>query len=285
MNVAPCSVVQDEMDMGAANGRIECVRLLLEIARLEVLRLRRAWALTRCFVLRRAHYSWFCGERKLLRILLDQRDDRSGPPRDSGRRGSDIRRIISLDLIVLRRPIVALVLLPVPPAFVADLGFERIRVTAMACGAITVVVQLVQSSFDDGYKLRRFYGSVGVPRRDVADARWLEALVLFGAGALLIELLGLFVNDPVGASRAVVMLCWSAAVGVPVFLCLAPAYAMWVWEACTGAGIGALYGAAYLVRPFSTAPSASVGLAAAACAGFMIASRTVARYWYGRQDY
>lgn len=81
------------------------------------------------------------------------------------------------------------------------------------------------------------------------------------------------------------MLCWSAAVGVPVFLCLAPAYAMWVWEACTGAGIGALYGAAYLVRPFSTAPSASVGLAAAACARFMIASRTAARHWYGRQDY
>ena len=38
------------------------------------------------------------------------------------------------------------------------------------------------------------------------------------------------------------VICLSAALGLPLFLCLAPERALWVWGLCLGAGAGALYG-------------------------------------------
>ena len=84
------------------------------------------------------------------------------------------------------------------------------------------------------------------------------------------------------------VICLSAALGLPLFLCLAPERALWVWGLCLGAGVGALYGG----TPLLAGPAAEVlgepvpaVLAALACPALLGASLVVALRWYGRQDH
>jgi len=84
------------------------------------------------------------------------------------------------------------------------------------------------------------------------------------------------------------VICLSTAVGLPLFLCLAPERALWVWGLCLGAGAGALYGG----TPLLAGPVAEVlgepvpvVLAALACPALLGASLVVALRWYGRQDH
>ena len=85
-----------------------------------------------------------------------------------------------------------------------------------------------------------------------------------------------------------VVICLSVALGLPLFLCLAPERALWMWGLCLGMGAGALYGGTPLLAGPATEvlrePVPAV-LAALACPAFLGASLAVALRWYGRQDH
>ena len=91
-----------------------------------------------------------------------------------------------------------------------------------------------------------------------------------------------------GLMAGLFVICLSAALGLPLFLCLAPERALWMWGLCLGVGAGALYGGAPLLAGPVTEllrEPVPVVLAALACPALLGASLVVALRWYGRQDH
>ena len=122
----------------------------------------------------------------------------------------------------------------------------------------------------------------------VIGARWVEGVALALLSGLVCVLVAALTGDWGGLMAGLLVICLSAALGLPLFLCLAPERALWVWGLCLGAGVGALYGG----TPLLAGPAAEVlgepvpaVLAALACPALLGASLVVALRWYGRQDH
>ena len=127
---------------------------------------------------------------------------------------------------------------------------------------------------------------------DVLAGR-LQTTVMAGVALALLSglvcvLVAALTGDWGGLMAGMVVICLSAALGLPLFLCLAPERALWVWGLCLGAGVGALYGG----TPLLAGPVAEVlrepapaALAALSCTALLGASLVVALRCYGRQDH
>ena len=215
-------------------------------------------------------------------------------PSDPGSGSGEMARarveaVLRLDLIVLRRR-GPLLLLPLSLAlFIAmDVLAGRLQTTVMAGVALGLCAQYAQGAVESAHHMERLYGALPLRRGELVGARWVEGLVLALLSGLVCVLVAALTGDWGGLMAGLLVICLSAALGLPLFLCLAPERALWVWGLCLGAGAGALYGGTQLL----TGPAAEVlgepmpaVLAALACPALLGASLVVALRWYGRQDH
>jgi len=197
--------------------------------------------------------------------------------------------VLRLDLIVLRRR-GPLLLLPLALAlFIAmDVLAGRLQTTVMAGVALGLCAQYAQGAVESAHHMERLYGALPLRRSELVGARWVEGVALALLSGLVCVLVAALTGDWGGLMAGMVVICLSAALGLPLFLCLAPERALWVWGLCLGAGVGALYGG----TPLLAGPVAEVlrepvpaVLAALACPALLGASLVVALRWYGRQDH
>ena len=197
--------------------------------------------------------------------------------------------VLRLDLIVLRRR-GPLLLLPLALAlFIAmDVLVGRLQTTVMAGVALGLCAQYAQGAVESAHHLERLYGALPLRRSELVGARWVEGVALALLSGLVCLLVAALTGDWGGLMAGLLVICLSAALGLPLFLCLAPERALWVWGLCLGAGAGALYGA----TPLLAGPVAEVlrepvpaVLVALACPAPLGASLVVALRWYGRQDH
>ena len=200
-----------------------------------------------------------------------------------------VRAALRLDLIVLRRR-GPLLLLPLALAlFIAmDVLAGRLQTTVMAGVALGLCAQYAQGAVESAHHMERLYGALPLRRGEMVVARWVEGLALALLSGLVCVLVAALTGDWGGLMAGLLVICLSAALGLPLFLCLAPERALWVWGLCLGAGAGALYGG----TPLLTGPAAEVlrepapaALAALSCPALLGASLVVALRWYGRQDH
>ena len=216
----------------------------------------------------------------------------TGPARSGG--GGEMVRarvgaVLRLDLIVLRRR-GPLLLLPLSFAlFIAmDVLAGRLQAVLLASIALGVCAQYAQSAVEAAHLMVRLHGALPLRRSELVGARWIEGLALALLSCLVCVPVAALTGDWGGLMAGMVVICLSAALGLPLFLCLAPERALWVWGLCLGAGVGALYGG----TPLLAGPAAEVlgepmpaVLAALACPALLGASLAVALRWYGRQDH
>ena len=197
--------------------------------------------------------------------------------------------VLRLDLIVLRRR-GPLLLLPLALAlFIAmDVLVGRLQTTVMAGVALGLCAQYAQGAVESAHHLERLYGALPLRRSELVGARWVEGVALALLSGLVCLLVAALTGDWGGLMAGLLVICLSTALGLPLFLCLAPERALWVWGLCLGAGAGALYGA----PPLLAGPVAEVlrepvpaVLVALACPAPLGASLVVALRWYGRQDH
>ena len=197
--------------------------------------------------------------------------------------------VLRLDLIVLRRR-GPLLLLPLALALfiTMDALAGRLQTTVMAGVALGLCAQYAQGAVESAHHMERLYGALPLRRGELVGARWVEGLVLALLSGLVCVLVAALTGDWGGLMAGLLVICLSAALGLPLFLCLAPERALWVWGLCLGAGAGALYSA----TPLLAGPVAEVlrepvpaVLAALACLALLGASLVVALRWYGRQDH
>ena len=197
--------------------------------------------------------------------------------------------VLRLDLIVLRRR-GPLLLLPLALAlFIAmDVLAGRLQTTVMAGVALGLCAQYAQGAVESAHHLERLYGALPLRRSELVGARWVEGVALALLSGLVCLLVAALTGDWGGLMAGLLVICLSTALGLPLFLCLAPERALWVWGLCLGAGAGALYGA----TPLLAGPVAEVlrepvpaVLVALACPAPLGASLVVALRWYGRQDH
>ena len=197
--------------------------------------------------------------------------------------------VLRLDLIVLRRR-GPLLLLPLALAlFIAmDVLAGRLQTTVMAGVALGLCAQYAQRAVESAHRMERLYGALPLRRSELVGARWVEGLALALLSCLVCVPVAALTGDWGGLMAGIVVICLSVALGLPLFLCLAPERALRVWGLCLGAGAGALYGG----TPLLAGPVAEVlrepvpaVLAALACPVLLGASLAVAVHWYGRQDH
>ena len=93
----------------------------------------------------------------------------------------------------------------------------------------------------------RLYGALPLRRGELVAARWIEGLALALLSCLACVPVAALTGDWGGLMAGLVVICLSVALGLPLFLCLAPEQALWVWGLCLGAGAGALYGSTPLL--------------------------------------
>ena len=216
----------------------------------------------------------------------------TGParPGDGGEMArARVGAVLRLDLIVLRRR-GPLLLLPLALAlFIAmDVLVGRLQTTVMAGVALGLCAQYAQGAVESAHHMERLYGALPLRRSELVGARWVEGVALALLSGLVCVLVAALTGDWGGLMAGMVVICLSAALGLPLFLCLAPERALWVWGLCLGAGVGALYGG----TPLLAGPVAEVlrepapaALAALSCTALLGASLVVALRWYGRQDH
>ena len=216
----------------------------------------------------------------------------TGPARSGG--GGEMARarvgaVLRLDLIVLRRR-GPLLLLPLSFAlFIAmDVLAGRLQAVLLASIALGVCAQYAQSAVESAHHLERLHGALPLRRSELVGARWIEGLALALLSCLVCVPVVALTGDWGGLMAGLVVICLSVALGLPLFLCLAPERALWMWGLCLGMGAGALYGGTPLLAGPATEvlrePVPAV-LAALACPALLGASLAVALRWYGRQDH
>ena len=197
--------------------------------------------------------------------------------------------VLRLDLIVLRRR-GPLLLLPLSFAlFIAmDVLAGRLQAVLLASIALGVCAQYAQSAVEAAHLMVRLHGALPLRRSELVGARWIEGLALALLSCLVCVPVAALTGDWGGLVAGLVVICLSVALGMPLFLCLAPERALWMWGLCLGMGAGALYGG----TPLLAGPAAEVlgepmpaVLAALACPALLGASLAVALRWYGRQDH
>ena len=216
----------------------------------------------------------------------------TGPARPGG--GGEMARarvgaVLRLDLIVLcrRGP---LLLLPLSFAlFIAmDVLVGRLQAVLLASIALGVCAQYAQSAVEAAHLMVRLHGALPLRRSELVGARWIEGLALVLLSCLVCVPVAALTGDWGGLMVGLVVICLSVALGLPLFLCLAPERALWMWGLCLGMGAGALYGGTPLLAGPATEvlrePVPAV-LAALACPALLGASLAVALRWYGRQDH
>ena len=195
--------------------------------------------------------------------------------------------VLRLDLIVLRRR-GPLLLLPLSFAlFIAmDVLAGRLQAVLLAGIALGVCAQYAQSAVEAAHLMVRLHGALPLLRSELVGARWIEGLALALLSCLACVPVAALTGDWGGLMAGLVVTCLSVALGLPLFLCLAPERALWMWGLCLGAG--ALYGG----TPLLAGPAAEVlgepvpaVLAALACPALLGASLAVTLRWYGRQDH
>ena len=216
----------------------------------------------------------------------------TGPARSGG--GGEMARarvgaVLRLDLIVLRRR-GPLLLLPLSFAlFIAmDVLAGRLQAVLLASIALGVCAQYAQSAVEAAHLMVRLHGALPLRRSELVGARWIEGLALALLSCLVCVPVVALTGDWGGLMAGLVVICLSVALGMPLFLCLAPERALWMWGLCLGMGAGALYGGTPLLAGPATEvlrePVPAV-LAALACPALLGASLAVALRWYGRQDH
>ena len=216
----------------------------------------------------------------------------TGPARSGG--GGEMVRarvgaVLRLDLIVLRRR-GPLLLLPLSFAlFIAmDVLAGRLQAVLLASIALGVCAQYAQSAVEAAHLMVRLHGALPLRRSELVGARWIEGLALALLSCLVCVPVVALTGDWGGLMAGLVVICLSVALGLPLFLCLAPERALWMWGLCLGMGAGALYGGTPLLAGPATEvlrePVPAV-LAALACPALLGASLAVALRWYGRQDH
>ena len=202
---------------------------------------------------------------------------------------AEVGAVLRLDLIVLRRRGL-LLLLPLALAlFIAmDVLAGRLQTTVMVGIALGLCAQYAQGAVETAHHMERLYGALPLRRSELVGARWVEGVALVLLSGLVCVLVAALTGDWGGLMAGLLVICLSTALGLPLFLCLAPERALWVWGLCLGAGAGALYGGI----PLLAGPAAEVlgepvpvVLAALACPALLGASLVVALRWYGRQDH
>ena len=197
--------------------------------------------------------------------------------------------VLRLDLIVLRRR-GPLLLLPLSFAlFIAmDVLVGRLQAVLLASIALGVCAQYAQSAVEAAHLMVRLHGALPLRRSELVGARWIEGLALVLLSCLVCVPVAALTGDWGGLVAGLVVICLSVALGMPLFLCLAPERALWMWGLCLGMGAGALYGGTPLLAGPATEvlrePVPAV-LAALACPALLGASLAVALRWYGRQDH
>ena len=213
----------------------------------------------------------------------------SGPESGGEMARARVGAVLRLDLIVLRRR-GPLLLLPLALALfiTMDALAGRLQTTVMAGVALGLCAQYAQGAVESAHHMERLYGALPLRRGELVGARWVEGLVLALLSGLVCVLVAALTGDWGGLMAGLLVICLSAALGLPLFLCLAPERALWVWGLCLGAGVGALYGG----TPLLAGPAAEVlgepmpaVLAALACPALLGASLVVALRWYVRQDH
>ncbi|WP_314316942.1 ABC-2 transporter permease [Actinomyces oris] len=211
-----------------------------------------------------------------------------GGPEGSGEMAlAGVGAALRLDLIVLRRR-GSLLLLPLALFIAMDVLAGRLQTTVMAGVALGLCAQYAQGAVESAHHMERLYGALPLRRSELVGARWVEGVALALLSGLVCVLVAALTGDWGGLMAGLLVICLSAALGLPLFLCLAPERALWVWGLCLGAGAGALYGG----TPLLTGPAAEVlrepapaALAALSCPALLGASLVVALRWYGRQDH
>ena len=213
----------------------------------------------------------------------------SGPESGGEMARARVGAVLRLDLIVLRRR-GPLLLLPLPLALfiTMDALAGRLQTTVMAGVALGLCAQYAQRAVESAHHMERLYGALPLRRSELVGARWAEGVALALLSGLVCVPAAALTGDWGGLMAGLFVICLSAALGLPLFLCLAPERALWVWGLCLGAGAGALYGG----TPLLAGPAAEVlgepmpaVLAALACPALLGASLVVALRWYGRQDH
>ena len=200
-----------------------------------------------------------------------------------------VEAVLRLDLIVLRRR-GPLLLLPLQLALfiTMDVLVGRLQTTVMMGVALGLCAQYAQSAVEAAHRMERLYGALPLRRCEMVAARWVEGLALALLSGLVCVPVAALTGDWGGLMAGLVVICLSVALGLPLFLCLAPERALWVWGLCLGVGAGALYsGTPLLAGPVTEVlrePVPAV-LAALACPALLGASLAVALRWYGRQDH
>ena len=212
----------------------------------------------------------------------------TGPagPEGSGETAlAGVGAVLRLDLIVLRRR-GPLLLLPLALFIAMDVLAGRLQTTVMAGVALGLCAQYAQGAVESAHHMERLYGALPLRRSELVGARWVEGVALALLSGLVCVLVAALTGDWGGLMAGMVVICLSAALGLPLFLCLAPERALWVWGLCFGAGVGALYGG----TPLLAGPVAEVlrepapaALAALSCTALLGASLVVALRCYGRQ--
>ena len=214
----------------------------------------------------------------------------TGPagPEGSGETAlAGVGAVLRLDLIVLRRR-GPLLLLPLALFIAMDVLAGRLQTTVMAGVALGLCAQYAQGAVESAHHMERLYGALPLRRSELVGARWVEGVALALLSGLVCVPAAALTGDWGGLMAGLLVICLSAALGLPMFLCLAPERALWMWGLCLGAGAGALYGGAPLlagpVTEVLREPVLAV-LAALACPALLGASLVVALRWYGRQDH
>ena len=214
----------------------------------------------------------------------------TGPagPEGSGETAlAGVGAVLRLDLIGLRRR-GPLLLLPLALFIAMDVLAGRLQTTVMAGVALGLCAQYAQGAVESAHHMERLYGALPLRRSELVGARWVEGVALALLSGLVCVPAAALTGDWGGLMAGLLVICLSAALGLPLFLCLAPERALWVWGLCLGAGAGALYGGTPLlagpVTEVLREPAPAV-LAALSCPALLGASLVVALRWYGRQDH
>ena len=200
-----------------------------------------------------------------------------------------VEAVLRLDLIVLRRR-GPLLLLPLQLALfiTMDVLVGRLQTTVMMGVALGLCAQYAQGAVEAAHRMERLYGALPLRRSELVGARWVEGLALVFLSCLVCVPVAALTGDWGGLMAGLVVICLSVALGLPLFLCLAPERALWVWGLCLGVGAGALYGGTPLlagpVTEVLREPVSAV-LAALSCPALLGVSLVVALRWYGRQDH
>ena len=156
----------------------------------------------------------------------------TGPARSGG--GGEMARarvgaVLRLDLIVLRRR-GPLLLLPLSFAlFIAmDVLAGRLQAVLLASIALGVCAQYAQSAVEAAHLMVRLHGALPLRRSELVGARWIEGLALALLSCLVCMPVAALTGDWGGLMAGLVVICLSVALGLPLFLCLAPERALWL---------------------------------------------------------